>query len=70
MNLRLIEITREGYYDSETLTGELTRYVATDELLEKMNELAGHPAITLKPNFFRGRICTSSQYDRWTEALN
>ena len=51
MNLRLIEITREGYYDSETLTGELTRYVATDELLEKMNELAGHPAITLKPNF-------------------
>ena len=51
LNLRLIEITREGYYDSETLTGELTRYVATDELLEKMNELAGHPAITLKPNF-------------------
>ena len=51
LNLRLIEITREGFYDSETLTGELTRYVATDELLEKMNELAGHPAITLKPNF-------------------
>ena len=51
LNLRLIEITREGYYDSETLTGELTRFVATDELLEKMNELAGHPAITLKPNF-------------------
>ena len=25
--------------------------MATDELLEKMNELAGHPAITLKPNF-------------------
>ena len=35
----MIEITREGYYDSETLTGELTRFVATDELLEKMNEL-------------------------------
>ena len=51
LNLRLIEITREGYYDSETLTGELTRFVATDELLEKMNELTGHPAITLKPNF-------------------
>ena len=51
LNLRLIEITREGFYDSESYTGELTRYVATDELLEKLNSLMGHPAITLKPNF-------------------
>ena len=39
LNLRLIQITREGYYDSETLTGELTRFVATDELLEKRTNL-------------------------------
>ena len=28
LNLRLVDITREGFYDSETLTGELTRFVA------------------------------------------
>ena len=48
--LNLINVTKEGYYDRIKLEGNLTRYKATHELSEMLNELEGHPAITLKPN--------------------
>lgn len=44
-----IEVAKEGYYERETGEGEITRIVAKDELLERLLELEGHPAITV-PN--------------------
>ena len=43
--LGFIEVTQEGYFDRSTLQGELTRFVAVDELLERLHSLEGHPAI-------------------------
>ena len=41
-----IEVAKEGYYEKETGEGEITRIIAKDELLERLLELEGHPAIT------------------------
>lgn len=46
LRLGFIEVTREGYLDRETGQGELTRFVAKDELQERLAELEGHPAIS------------------------
>ena len=43
--LGMIEETARGYFDHSTLQGNLTRYVARDELLERLLELEGHPAL-------------------------
>ena len=45
--LRHIEITRDGYYDKIKMEGSLTCFVARDELLERLQNLEGHPAISL-----------------------
>ena len=39
-----IEINQNGYFDRGTLHGDLTRYIAKDELLERFTELDGHLA--------------------------
>ena len=44
-----IEVAKEGHYEKETGEGEITRIIAKDELLERLLELEGHPAITV-PN--------------------
>jgi len=43
--LDFIEITHEGYFDRETLQGSLTKFVARNELLERLHEIDEHPAI-------------------------
>lgn len=48
--LRFIEVTQKGYLDRTTFQGKVTRIVARDELLERLNELEGHPAISVKPD--------------------
>ena len=48
--LDLIKITGEGKYDPQKMEGKLTRYKAIGHLVEMLQELEGHPAITLKPN--------------------
>ena len=48
--LGLIEVTKEGYYDRETLQGSLTKFVARDELLERLREIEVHPALSIQPN--------------------
>ena len=45
--LRFIEVTQKGYLDRTTFQGKVTRIVARDELLERLNELEGHPACLL-----------------------
>ena len=49
LKLGFIEVTKEGHFDRETFQGKVTRYVARDELLERLLELDGHPAISIKP---------------------
>ena len=53
--MRQIEITRDGYYDKIMMEGALTCFVARDELLERLQNLEGHPAISVKPDL--GREC-------------
>jgi hypothetical protein len=48
LRIGFIEVTQEGYYDRVTLQGGLTRFVARDELLERLLELDGHPATSIK----------------------
>ena len=48
--MRQIEITRDGYYDKVKMERSLTCFVARDELLEKLQNLEGHPAISLQPD--------------------
>jgi len=48
--LGLIEITKEGHFDHIRLEGSLTRYVARDELLERLQQLEGNPALSIKPD--------------------
>ena len=50
LRIGFIEVTQEGYYDRVTLQSGLTRFVARDELLERLQELDGHPAISIKPD--------------------
>ena len=42
--LGLIEVTKDGYYDRETLQGSLTKFVARDELLQRLHGIEDHPA--------------------------
>jgi len=51
INIGFIEVTREGYFDRTIYQGKTTRFVARDELLERLQELEGHPAISIKPDF-------------------
>ena len=57
IDLDLIRITKDGYYDRIKMEGSLTRYKATSRLTEMFEELEGHPAITLKPNIDIQTIC-------------
>jgi len=41
---RFIEVTTGGYFSRERQSGGLTRFVPTDRLLERFEELDGHPA--------------------------
>ena len=63
LKLGFIEITQNGYFDRETLQGDLTRYIAKDELLERLIELDGHPAITLKPDLNAETIILRDKVD-------
>ena len=48
--LGLIEVTKEGNYDPETLQGSLTKFLARDELLERLREIEVHPALSIQPD--------------------
>lgn len=50
IDLDLILITKDGYYDRTKMQGNLTRYKSTHRLIEQLNDIKGHPAVLLKPN--------------------
>ena len=63
LRIGFIEVTQEGYYDRVTLQGGLTRFVARDELLERLLELDGHPAISIKPDLDAETIVLRNKVD-------
>ncbi|MDA9053402.1 hypothetical protein N9H65_04810 [Planktomarina temperata] len=63
LRIGFIEVTQEGYYDRVTLQGGLTRFVARDELLERLLELDGHPAISIKPDLNAETIILRNKVD-------
>ena len=48
VDCRMIEVTTAGFYRRDMGSGELTRFIPTDRLLEKFESLEGHPAFQLK----------------------
>ncbi len=50
IDLDLIRITKEGFYDRITYEGSLTRFKATQKLAEQFNELNVHPSVLIKPD--------------------
>ena len=50
IDCRMIEVTTAGFYRRDIGSGELTRFIPTDRLLEKFESLEGHPAFQLKPD--------------------
>ena len=63
LKMGFIEVTREGHFDRETFQGKVTRYVANDELLERLLELDGHPAISVKPKLDSETIILRNKVD-------
>lgn len=54
--LGFIEIRNEGYYDRTIHQGSLTKFVAKDELLERLREIEIHPALSIQPDLNRESI--------------
>jgi len=54
--LGYIEVTKVGYFDRTSLQGALTKFIARDELAEQLQNIDGHPAITLPTNIDRETI--------------
>ena len=61
--MRQIEITREVYYDKVRMEGSLTCFIARDELLERIQKLEGHPAISLQPDLDKKCILLRNTID-------
>ena len=61
--LDLIEVTKNGFYDHVKMEGNLTRYRATSQLSEILNELDGHPLIELPPNLDSNTILLRQKID-------
>ena len=63
LRLGFIEVTREGHFDRVINQGKTTRFVARDELLERLQELDGHPAISIKPDLDAETIILRDKVD-------
>ena len=63
LRIGFIEITKLGHFDRVTYQGNTTRFVARDELLERLQELEGHPAISIKPDFNAETIILRDKVD-------
>ena len=65
-----IEVTKEGYFDRTTLQGSLTKFVARDELLERLQKIEDHPAFAIKPDFDRESIILRDVVDGQRKAID
>ena len=69
LTLGYIEVTKDGYYDHETLQGSLTKFVARDELLERLHEIEDNPALTIKPDLDRESVILRNVIDGQRKAI-
>ena len=60
---RFIEVTTAGYYLREAGRGGLTKFISTDKLLERFENLEGHPAFVLKPDLDAETIILRKKMD-------
>ena len=63
LKIGFIEVTREGHFDRTIYQGKTTRFVARDELLERLQGLDGHPAISIKPEFNAETVILRNKVD-------
>ena len=63
LKIGFIEVTREGHFDRTIYQGKTTRFFARDELLERLQELDGHPAISIKPDMDAESIILRNKVD-------
>ena len=68
-SLGLIQITKEGHFDHVRLEGSLTRYVARDELQERLQQLEGNPALSIKPYLDRETVVLRNTIDGHKKAV-
>ncbi len=63
LKIGFIEVTREGYFDRVIYQRKITRFIARDELLERLQELDEHPAISIKPDLDAETIILRNKVD-------
>ena len=70
LRIGFIGVTENGYYDPDTNEGEITRIVAKDELLERLTELEGHPAISVAPDVSKETILLHTHHICYTHKVS
>ena len=60
---RFIEVTTRGYYSRERGAGGLKRYIPTDRLVERFEELEGHLAFVIQPDLDQEVIILRDKID-------
>ena len=63
------EVTKEGYFDRTKLQGSLTKFVARDELLERLQQIEDYPALSIKPDLNKERIILRDVIDGQRKAI-
>ena len=67
--LECVEVTKEGYFDRTTLQGSLTKFVARDELLERLQEIEDYPALSIKQDLNEESIILRDVIDGRKKAI-
>jgi len=64
VNCRMIEVTTSGSFNKNKGSGKLTRFIATDQLLERFENLEDHPAFQLSSELHTEKIILRNNIDR------
>ena len=67
--LGCVEVTKEGYFDRTTLQGSLTKFVARDELLERLQEIEEYHAVSIKQDLKEESIILRDVIDARKKAI-
>ena len=70
LKLNFIEITHEPEFNLQTKRGTATRFIARDELLDRFNQLDGHPAIFLTPELDSETVLLRNRIDGRKELID
>jgi len=70
IKLGLIEITKSGSLGQKEVKGDVTRFIATDELIDRFKSLRGHPAIILTPDLSKETIILGNTINGHKEAID